>query len=91
MTANKRSAQIGVEYILLEKSTDGGRTWSTAAEYEGESWMSATNRLSHQTTNIYHGTAGYRYRVTATVFAYNSATEQDSKTVGPSSSVVAKN
>ncbi|NCE66289.1 hypothetical protein D1159_17340 [Pseudoflavonifractor sp. 524-17] len=88
--ANKRSNQIGAEHILLEESTDGGRTWTTAAEYEGESWMTDTNRLSHKATTTYYGTAGYRYRVTATVFAYNSATEQDSKTVGPSSSVTAK-
>ena len=39
VVANQRVSELGASYILLEESDDGGRTWSTAKEYEGESWM----------------------------------------------------
>ena len=86
---NQTAAEIGAKYILLEESSDGGRTWSIAKEYEDESWMSTTNRATYAAGIIYHGTEGYRYRVTVTVFAYNSPLAQDSRTVGPSSWVTA--
>lgn len=37
VVANQRVSELGASYILLEESNDGGRTWSTAKEYEGES------------------------------------------------------
>ena len=36
VVANQRVSELGASYILLEESNDGGRTWSTAKEYEGE-------------------------------------------------------
>lgn len=35
VVANQRVSELGASYILLEESDDGGRTWSTAKEYEG--------------------------------------------------------
>lgn len=91
VVANQSANEIGATYILLEKSSDGGRTWSTAEEYENESWMTALNRQMYLGSTIYHGIAGCRYRATATVFAYNSPSEQDSRTVGPCDWVTARN
>lgn len=48
VVANQRVSELGASYILLEESNDGGRTWSTAKEYEGESWMTAENRSRQQ-------------------------------------------
>ena len=41
VVANKSVSELGASYILLEESDDGGKTWSTAREYEGQSWMTA--------------------------------------------------
>ena len=35
VVANKSVSELGASYILLEESDDGGKTWSTAREYEG--------------------------------------------------------
>ena len=43
VVANQRVSELGASYILLEESDDGGRTWSTAKEYEllrGQCWKS---------------------------------------------------
>ena len=56
VVANQRVSELGASYILLEESNDGGRTWSTAKEYEGESWMTAENRSSYSRTLSYQGT-----------------------------------
>ena len=83
VVANQRVSELGASYILLEESNDGGRTWSTAKEYEGESWMTAENRSS------YSRTLGHQYRVTAEVFA-RDANGIDSRTTPTSSAVTAK-
>ena len=49
VVANQRVSELGASYILLEESDDGGRTWSTAKEYEGESWMTAVSG-NHRTS-----------------------------------------
>lgn len=67
--ANQRVSELGASYILLEESDNGGKTWTTAREYQGESWMTATDRSSYSRTFSYQGTAGHQYRVTAKVFA----------------------
>ena len=36
VVANQTVNEVGADYILLEESSDGGRTWSVAAEYERE-------------------------------------------------------
>ena len=83
VVANQRVSELGASYILLEESNDGGRTWSTAKEYEGESWMTAENR------STYSRTLSYQYRVTAEVFA-RDANGIDSRTTPTSSAVTAK-
>ena len=83
------AGDLGASYILLEESDDGGRTWSTAKEYEGESWMTAENRSSYSRTLSYQGTIGHQYRVTADVFA-RDANGIDSRTTPTSSAVTAK-
>ena len=89
VVANQRVSELGASYILLEESDDGGRTWSTAKEYEGESWMTAENRSSYSRTLSYQGTIGHQYRVTAEVFA-RDANGIDSRTTPTSSAVTAK-
>ena len=89
VVANQRVSELGASYILLEESDDGGRTWSTAKEYEGESWMTAENRSSYSRTLSYQGTIGHQYRVTADVFA-RDANGIDSRTTPTSSAVTAK-
>ena len=89
VVANQRVSELGASYILLEESNDGGRTWSTAKEYEGESWMTAKNRSSYSRTLSYQGTIGHQYRVTAEVFA-RDANGIDSRTTPTSSAVTAK-
>ena len=69
VVANKRVSELGASYILLEESDDGGKTWSTAREYEGQSWMTTENRSTYSRTLSYPGTIGHQYRVTAEVFA----------------------
>ena len=50
VVANKSVSELGASYILLEESDDGGKTWSTAREYEGQSWMTAENRSTYSRT-----------------------------------------
>ena len=87
--ANKSVSELGASYILLEESDDGGKTWSTAREYEGQSWMTAENRSTYSRTLSYPGTIGHQYRVTAEVFA-KDANGGDSRTTPTSSVVTAK-
>lgn len=65
VVANQRVSELGASYILLE--VDIGGTWSTAKEYEGESWMTA-EPLQLQQDPFVSGTIGHQYRVTADVF-----------------------
>ena len=89
VVANQRVSELGASYILLEESDDGGRTWSTAKEYEGESWMTAENRSSYSRTLSYQGTIGHQYRVTADVFAEDED-GGDSRTTPTSAAITAK-
>lgn len=88
IVANKRVSQLGASYILLEESDDGGRTWNTAEEYEGESWMTSSNRSTYNSAIIYQGTVGHQYRVTAEVFARDE-NGGDSRTTPTSPAVTA--
>ena len=87
--ANRRVSELGASYILLEESDDGGRTWSTAEEFEGESWMTVANRSTYSRTLSYPGTIGHQYRVTADVFAEDE-NGGDSRTTPTSPAVTAK-
>ena len=89
VVANKSVSELGASYILLEESDDGGKTWSTAREYEGQSWMTAENRSTYSRTLSYPGTIGHQYRVTAEVFA-KDANGGDSRTTPTSPVVTAK-
>ena len=89
VVANQRVSELGASYILLEESDDGGRTWNTAEEYEGESWMTATNRSTYSRTLLYPGIIGHQYRVTADVFAEDE-NGGDSRTTPTSPAVTAK-
>ena len=89
VVANKSVSELGASYILLEESDDGGKTWSTAREYEGQSWMTAENRSTYSRTLSYPGTIGHQYRVTAEVFA-KDANGGDSHTTPTSPVVTAK-
>ena len=91
VVANQSVNELGADYILLEESSDGGRTWSVAAEYERERWMTGLHCQTFQNATIYPGTVGYRYRATADVIAYNSVSAQDTRTIGPCTWVTAKN
>lgn len=83
VTANHVATELGASYILLEESSNGGRTWHVAKEYEDESWMTATNRSTYGSGILYQGTVGCLYRVTADVFA-NEGSEGDERTTDTS-------
>ena len=87
--ANRRVSELGASYILLEESDDGGRTWSTAEEFEGESWMTTTDRSTYSAILTYQGIIGHQYRVTADVFAEDE-NGGDSRTTPTSAAVTAK-
>lgn len=89
IVANKRVSQLGASYILLEESDDGGKTWSVAEEYEGESWMTSSNRSTYNSAIMYQGIVGYQYRVTADIFAEDE-NGGDSRTTPTSPAVTAK-
>lgn len=89
VSSNQLSTELGASYILLEESNDNGRTWHTAIEYEGESWMTTTNRISYTRAITYQGKIGNQYRVTAEVFARDE-NGGDARTTPTSSPVTAK-
>lgn len=86
--ANKIVSELGASYILLEESDDEGKTWHVAREYEDESWMTGTNRLSYTRAIAYQGVIGNQYRVTADIFAKDNS-GGDSRTTPTSPAVTA--
>lgn len=88
VVANSVAKELGASYILLEESSNGGRTWHVAEEYEGESWMTATNRSTYGRGVLYQGTVGCLYRVTADVFA-SDGSDGDERTTNTSPAVEA--
>lgn len=88
VSSNQTSTELGASYILLEESSDSGRSWHVAREYEDESWMTATNRRTYTRAITYQGTIGYQYRATADVFA-KDANGGDSRTTPTSPAITA--